>query len=90
VWAQRKEETLLRRRFCSGSCTLGLHTSIDFTKRSAIRLLSITLEQQDFADFNKTRNLVRDQEVEGSNPFAPTIFSRIFKRVAASSRFLLD
>jgi hypothetical protein len=86
VWAQRKEETLLRRRFCSGSCTLGLHTSIDFTKRSAIRLLSITLEQQDFADFNKTRNLVRDQEVEGSNPFAPTIFSLYSPKTSFTER----
>jgi hypothetical protein len=33
--------------------------------------------------------LVRDQEVEGSNPFAPTIILHCFMKVAAFSRELL-
>jgi DNA-binding transcriptional regulator YhcF (GntR family) len=39
--------------------------------------LSIVSEPQNFIDFNKARNLVRDQEVDGSNPFAPTIPFRV-------------
>jgi len=30
----------------------------------------MTSEQPNLIDFNRLRNLVRDQEVDGSNPFA--------------------
>jgi len=41
--------------------------------RAATDSIPITWGQQSFLDLKRVRNLVRDQEVEGSNPFAPTI-----------------
>jgi len=46
-------------------------------------LFSIHCKPQNFIDFNEAWNLIRDQEVEGSNPFAPTNFS------SPSVRFLV-
>ena len=40
---------------------------------------------QNFIDFNKWRNVVRDQEVDGSNSFAPTYLSLVFSCVPMES-----
>ena len=34
--------------------------------------IAVILSQQNSTDFNKVRNLVRDQGVGGSNPLSPT------------------
>jgi len=39
---------------------------------AATGLFSNNRKQRESVDFNKALNLVRDQEVDGSNPFAPT------------------
>jgi hypothetical protein len=45
---------------------------MNFNRQDATGSVSISSEPQNFIDFNNAWNLVRDQEVDGSNPFAPT------------------
>jgi len=45
----------------------------------------LTGKLQDPVDFNIMRNLVRDQEVDGSNPFAPTILFKHFHAISGFS-----
>ena len=63
------------RRFCSCQSTRLQHRSTEFNKSAATGSTPITWNQQNSTDFNKVRNLVRDQGVGGSNPLSPTNLS---------------
>ena len=66
--------TLVRcSRFCSGLASKRHHLSIEFNKAAATRATAITYDHRISTDFTKSKNLVRDQGVGGSNPLAPTI-----------------
>jgi hypothetical protein len=58
-------------RFCSGLASKLHRGSTEFNKLPATNATAITWNHRISTDFNKHRNLVRDQGVGGSNPLSP-------------------
>ncbi len=67
------------RRFRSGKSLPNPQTSTKLNRATPTRSIESSYFLQISTDFKKRKNLVRDQEVGGSNPLAPTILFNVIE-----------
>ncbi len=86
-WCQFSgQETLNCRQNCGGETTQLQQSSPSLKRKRATHSTASTWKQENTTDFNKRRNLVRDQGVGGSNPLAPTNSKWVYIRCSHSSQ----